>query len=163
MLTKKVAAISTGALAFAMMTAASPAMASHPFSKPVPGTFKLSGVLNLVQTININCDVHIDVSVNASGIATVTGRSFSSTSPGTSPLCGTVVQPFGTWTIKPVSATQITATVGATSFAGSCSGSISGAWSNANDTLTFINGVVPGTPSSCTVNGVLTADQDVEI
>ena len=156
MLNKK-SLISTGALALAAMTVASPAMAQS--FKPVNSTTKLSGVLNLQQSININCNVHVDVSINGSGVATVTSRSFS---PG-SPLCGGVVQPFGTWTLTPNSTTQVTATVGASSVLGSCVGSVIGAWNNANSTLTFNNATVPGTPGPCTVNGTLTANPAVTI
>ena len=165
MLTKKSAAFSTGALALAMMTVASPAAASGPFQfHPAPNNFHLTGVLELEQSITILCDVKIDVSVNASGHATVTGRTFSNTSPGTSALCGGVVQPFGVWTLNADSTTQVTAEVGSSSILGQCFGDIIGTWDNAASTLTFNNASVPGTPAPCTVDGVLTSsDPNVEI
>ena len=165
MLTKKSAALSTGALALAMMTVASPALASGPFKfHPAPNTFHLTGVLELQQSITIECDVKIDVSVDANGHASVTGRTFSNTSPGTSPLCGGVVLPFGVWTLNADSTTQVTAEVGSSSILGQCFGDIVGTWSNATSTLTFNSATVPGTPGDCTVDGTLTSDDlNVEI
>lgn len=154
-----------GALALAVTAFASSAMASGPFKwHPAPNTFHLTGILQLEQSITILCDVKIDISVDANGHATVTGRAFSNTSAGTSPLCGGVVQPFGTWTINADSTSQVTAAVGSSSILGNCFGSIVGNWSNANRTLQFINATVPGTPGDCTVNGILTSsDPNVEI
>ena len=157
MLNKK-CLISTGALALAMMPLASPA-AAQTFS-PAPNTFTLSGLLNLQQTVNLDCQVDVDISVNSSGAPTVTGRSFS---PG-NPACGLVITAFGSWSVNPDNPTQVTATVGATSFAGSCSGSITGTWSNATQSVTFTNASVPGTPVPCIVNGTLTSsDPNVRI
>lgn len=156
MLNKK-CLISTGALALAMAPLASPAVAQS-FS-PAPSTTTLSGLLNLQQTVNLDCQVSVSVSINSSGQATVTSRSFS---PG-NPACGTVITPFGTWTLSPDSPTQVTATVGATSFAGSCVGPITGVWNNATSSVTFTNATVPGTPGPCTVNGTLTASPAVTI
>ena len=154
----KLSMVFVGALALAMTALASPAMAFK--FAPAPNTFTLSGALTLSQSITIDCVVTINVSVDAAGVATVTGRTFS---PG-SPLCGSVVQPFGTWTVSPDSLTQITATVGATSILGQCVGAIVGAWNNTTQTLTFTNASVPGAPNPCTVNGTLTSsDPNVRI
>lgn len=158
----KFSMVLVGTLALAMTALASPAMAQT-FS-PAPNTFMLTGVLNLQQSININCDVKINVSVDAAGVATVTSQSFSATSAGTSPLCGTAVTPFGTWTLTPNSPTQVTSTVGATSVLGTCVGAVLGTWDNATSTLTFINAIVPGAPGPCIVNGTLTSsDPTVQI
>ena len=151
-----------GVLALAVTAIATPAAATNWRFDPAPNTFKLSGILTLTQSITIRCNVHIEVSVNASGVATVTSRTFSDDTPGvTSSLCGTVVQPFGTWTLAPNgSDTEVIATVGSSSILGSCVGSITGAWSNANQTVTYTGASVPGTPSPCTVTGTLTSDDN---
>ena len=154
------------ALALAVTALASSAMASGPFKwHPAPNTFKLSGILTLSQSITIRCNVQIEVSVDANGVATVISRTFSDDTPGvTSPLCGGVVQPFGTWTLTPDSTIQVTAMVGFSSILGSCSGPIPGNWNNVSDNLTFsAANSVPGTPGPCFINGTLTADNDVEI
>ena len=149
-----------GVLALAVTAIATPAAATNWRFDPAPNTFHLTGILQLEQSITIFCNVKIDVSVDAKGVATVTSRTFSNGTPGvTSPLCGGVVQPFGTWTLAPNgSDTEVTATVGSSSILGSCVGSILGAWSNANQTVTFTGASVPGTPGPCTVNGTLTSD-----
>lgn len=156
MLTKK-GLLSTGALALAILPIASPAMAQS-FS-PASSTTTLSGLLNLQQSININCQVQINASIDAAGQATVTSRSFS---PG-NPLCGGAVTPFGTWTLSPDNPTQVSATVGSTSVLGTCSGSITGTWNNATNSVTFTNAIVPGTPAPCIVNGTLTSVPGVTI
>ena len=143
-----------GVLALAVTAIATPAAAANWKFAPAPSTFKLSGTLNLEQTVNLDCQVDVHVSVNTAGEATVTNRSFS---PG-SPACGLLINAFGTWELTPNSATQVTATVGATSIAGQCSGSILATWNNSTQTLSFNNATVPGNPGGCTVNGTLTSN-----
>lgn len=153
-----------GALALAMTAFASSAMASSPKFDPAPGNFKLSGVLFFTQSITIPCQVEIHVTVNSSGVATSVVPTFS---PG-APQCGTDVVPFGTWTLTADSTTQATAEVGSSSILGQCFGDIVGAWANGANpsdpsTLSFSNASVPGTPSTCFVNGTLTSDPGVRI
>ena len=162
----KSSVVLASALALAIVAFASSATASGPFKwHPAPNTFKLSGILTLSQSIAIRCNVQIEVSVDANGHATVISRTFSNDTPGvTSSFCGSVVQPFGTWTLTPDSTIQVTAMVGLSSLLGSCSGPIPGNWNNVSDKLTFsAANSVPGTPGPCFINGTLTADNDVEI
>lgn len=147
----KTGLISALALILAIAPFAPPAAAQI---GPPNSTTTLSGILNLQQSININCQVQIYVSINAAGQTTVISRSFS---PG-SPLCGGTVTPFGTWTLSPDNPFQVSATVGSTSVLGTCFGVITGVWNNVTRTLTFINATVPGTPIPCTINGTLTAN-----
>ena len=155
-----------GALALAVTAFASSAMASGPFKwHPAPNTFKLTGVLELEQSIIIRCNVEIHVSVDANGHATVTSRTFSDGTPGvTSPLCGGIIQPFGTWLLEADSITQAAIWLGIASVLGQCFGELVGTWDNATNTLDFDNATVTGTPSDCRVDGTLTSDDpDVEI
>ena len=157
--------VQASALALAIVAFASSATASGPFKwHPAPNTFTLSGVVQISQSITILCDVRIDISVDANGHATVTGRTLSNTSPGTSPLCGGVIQPFGTWLLEADSITQAAIWLGIASVLGQCFGELVGAWNNANSTLTLNNAPVPGTPGPCFVTGTLISDDpNVEI
>jgi len=134
------------AAALGMAATAAPAMAAFP-----PNTsLTLTGTLTLSQSVTIDCDVSVDISVDASGVPTITGRSFA---PG-SFLCGGVVQPAGTWdiTLGP-GPSAVTLTIGATSILGSCSDTVVAALSGTS--ITFNNVVVAGAPSNCTVDGTL--------
>lgn len=153
----------TAALSTAMVLAgatAGVAQASGDW-KPLNTTAKLSGELRLEQSIVIFCDVHIDVVVDGHGNISVTNRTFS----GADPLCGTLVNPFGTWDIEdnpgfaPASSGPVDADVGSSSILGQCFGTITGTWDNNTHTLSFSNAQVPGTPSPCFVSGTLTSNQ----
>ena len=154
--------IVAGALALAVTAFASSAMASGPFKwHPAPNHFTLAGDLTFSQSITIVCRVEVDVEVDANGHATVKDRRFL---PGNPLFCGSVVNPFGTWTLTADSPTQVTASVGSSSIAGSCFGNITGSWDNATSTLSFSGASVPGTPGPCTVSGDLVSDDpNVEI
>jgi hypothetical protein len=159
---KTAALISTAALAVA--TIASPAMAQSFYPRSSSAT--LTGTLNLEQTQNIDCVTTIGLSINASGAATVTSRSFS---PGDWFYCGFIVQPLGTWTVTAGSQINsdehnVTASVGAQSIAGTCFGSVAGVYKNSTKTLTITNQTIPSTdPSDCYVDGALVANTSVSI
>ena len=157
----KTGLLSAFSLFLSLALAPSPASAQS-FS-PTNTTTTLSGVLLLQGDISILCDVRIDVSIDGNGQATVTGRSFSSASPGTSLFCGGLVRPVGTWSLAPDSTTRVTATVGIAGFATSCSGAVTATWNNANSSLTFFNALVPGAPAPCLINGTLTANPAITI
>ncbi len=136
----------------------SPALAQS-FS-PAPSNTNLSGVLTLTQSTTLDCNVNVSVSIDASGNAAVTSRSFS---PGDF-LCGTVVNPAGTWTIEAGPGTNaVTLNVGASSILGSCSGTVQASWNNSTGALTFNNVSIPGSPSACNINGTLTSSPQVSI
>ena len=160
----KTVLVSIAAYAFAIIVAGFPTAAlSHKFD-PAPNDFKLSGVIALDQGVVITCDVSIDVSVDFRGNATIFSRSFFSASSGTSPLCGTVIQPFGAWTFTPNDSASVITTLGFSSILGQCYGTIIGNWSNFNATITFSSlDSIPGTPGSCRFVGTLTANQNVNI
>jgi|GEM_PF-6614617 hypothetical protein len=156
--------VSAGALALAAVT--SPAMAQS-FS-PTNSTTTLSGLLNLEQTQNINCQTTIGVSIDGAGAASVTSRSFS---PGNFFFCGLIVQPLGTWTVVagpndagPPAVYRITANVGAQSIAGTCYGEVEGTYNNSTGELTFDNAVIPSSdPQDCIINGSLFASPIITI
>jgi hypothetical protein len=156
---KTAALISTAALTVAAF--ASPAMAQS-FSPANHGAATLSGVLNLQQTQNINCQTDVDVNISG-GAATVTGRSFG---PGPHWTCGWIVTPLGSWTVTAGGAVDpvnlpgkyyVSASVGAQSIAGTCFGTVTGIYDNGAHTLTFDNEQIPSTdPQDCFVTGTLT-------
>jgi len=136
------------AAALGMAATAAPAMAQWaPNTTPT-----ISGTLTLSQSITIDCDVSVDLSINGSGVPSITGRAFA---PG-SFLCGGIVQPSGTWDIAyNPGLTSVTVTIGATSVLGSCFDTVIAGFASATNTVSFSSTVVAGTPSNCTVDGSL--------
>lgn len=63
---------------------------------PAPGTYVLSGPVTISSTFSSTCTVTINIAVNAAGAATVTSRFLTGGSG-----CGTLVAPYGTWTVAP--------------------------------------------------------------
>ena len=152
----KIASAATALAAMALIAA--PGMAQE--FRPLNSTTTLSGTLDLRQSQDVNCAVSVGVSIDGNGEATVTSRSFS---PGTF-LCGSVVNPAGTWTIDAGPGTNtVTLNVGASSILGSCSGTVQADWNNSTGTLTFNNVSIPGSPDPCTIDGSLSSSPQVSI
>ena len=126
----------------------SPALAAWP-----PNTNQtISGTLSLEQSIQIDCVVTVNLSIDGSGDPTITGRSFA---PG-SFLCGGVVSPSGTWTAAwGPGANEVTLSIGASSVLGSCFDTVVADFNHTTNTLTFNNVTVSRTPSDCYVDGSL--------
>ena len=143
---------------FFLSLALAPSPASAQSFSPTNTTTTLSGFLNIQTGTNDTCQVSVDVSIDANGQATVTGKSLF---PG-SLNCGILVTPFGTWALSPDSTTQVTATIGFIDL-GLCSGDVTATWNNANSTLTFINQIIIGPGLPCIVSGFLTADPAITI
>lgn len=131
------------------------------------GSYSVSGALNLFQTVpGVFCNVSMTVNVDAAGVGSATGITFS---PG-HPLCGTAIFPIGPWPVRGINvATQeIEIDVDVIAAGGRCTGTLSS--SAANVTLTqspnrivvpgsYPGGAtVPGTPSTCYVDGILTVN-----
>lgn len=156
---KTAALISTAVLAVA--TIASPAMAQT--FGPTNSSANLSGVLNLQQTQNINCQTDVSISIDNLGAATVTSRSFG---PGPHWTCGWIVTPLGTWTVTAGGAVPskpdtyyVYASVGAQSIAGTCFGIVQGEFNNIRHELEFDNEEIVSTdPQNCYVTGILEDD-----
>jgi hypothetical protein len=144
----KVAAAATAALAISMTPTA---MAQSNTFSPA-GSFTATGIVQLSQTIVIDCTVTVSGTINSDGSATVTNVSFS---PPSSLLCGTLVSPTGDWTLQAGPGTSsVTMNVGASTFTGgNCSGSIVASYSAG---VISLSGTVPGSPSPCSVNGSVT-------
>ena len=138
--------------------ALAPSPASAQSFSPTNTTTTLSGLLEITTGIISTCQVSIDVSIDANGQATVTGKSFF---PG-DPLCGNLIAPLGTWALSPDSTTQVTTTIGISGF-GSCSGDVTTVWDNANSSLTFFNVTILEPPEFCIINGRLFADPAITI
>lgn len=138
-------------------TTAAPALAQDFSFEPAPGSSTLAGLLELEQSQEINCQTNVEVSINSSGDATVTSRTFS---PGTPFLCGGIVNPAGTWTVVPIALDMVRLTVGASSILGSCSGTVDVDWDNSAGELDFDNVIIPGTPDDCRIDGILESSDD---
>ena len=136
------------AAVFGMAVTAAPALAAWP-----PNTNQtISGTLSLEQSIQIDCVVTVNLSIDGSGDPTITGRSFA---PG-SFLCGGVVSPSGTWTAAwGPGANEVTLSTGASSVLGSCFDTVVADFNHTTNTLTFNNVTVSRTPSDCYVDGSL--------
>lgn len=146
---KSLSLMSAAVLAAASL--ASPAAAQH--LSPAPGVVTISGTLVLQQSTTLTCTGTFTVSIDAAGVGTITGGTFS---PPSSPLCGALIRPSNfPWTVTATALDEVTITgIGATSILGSCAGDVEA--DVAGGTITFSNEVIPGTPSNCTiVSGIL--------
>lgn len=68
---------------------------------PASSAVVLSGRLRIQQAgVPVECALRINVGINAAGAASVTGRTLSANIGGpNTTFCGTVVIPYGTWTM----------------------------------------------------------------
>ncbi|TRO89096.1 protein activator of alkane oxidation PraB [Glycocaulis profundi] len=137
--------IATSASAVALMAAviATPAaLADTPFT----GT----GVLELAQTIDVECRITVNGVAHSDGSVTVDDVSFT---PG-NVLCGIAIFDDGPWDIEDnPGPTSITLYVTAATFVGgNCSGWITVPYDSSTGELTFNNVSVPGSPAPCTIN-----------
>lgn len=148
--------ISTAALSLAAM--ASPALAQS-FS-PINSTTTLSGNLELEQTQIINCDVDVGLSINGSGAASVTSRTFS---PGNF-FCGLAVQASGTWSVAAGPGTnQVTLAIGASTITGGNCFESGVVVPYVGGKVIFDNVMIDGTPNDCRIDGELTSSPTVTI
>jgi len=158
-MTKVISLISSIA-AISLLSAASVSAADF---ATAPGTYKASGLLELFQTIpDVACQVDMDIVVDAAGNAEARNVVFS---PG-HPLCGTLIRPLTTtWPIskisKGVDEGDISLNVNVQAGAGTCVGTLSSTltlyWGTKgpNAIATNPTATVAGSPSVCTVTGVL--------
>ena len=154
----RISLLSVFSLFLSLALAPSPASAQS-FS-PTNTTTTLSGFLNIQTGTNDTCQVSVDVSIDANGQATVTGKSLF---PG-SLNCGILVTPFGTWALSPDSTTAVTATIGFSGFPTFCSSDVTAVWDNANSSLSFFNVTILEPPNEfCIINGALFADPAITI
>ena len=142
-----------------LFLALAPSPASAQSFSPTNTTTTLSGLLEITTGIISTCQVSIDVSIDANGQATVTGKSLF---PG-DPLCGNLIAPLGTWALSPDSTTQVTTTIGISGFGTSCSGDVTTVWDNANSSLTFFNATILEPSEFCIINGTLLANPAITI
>lgn len=131
-----------------------------------PGKYNAIGDLVLYQTIpGVSCRVTSVIDVDASGNASFTNVAFA---PGSTPLCGSLIRPLTTtWPIykisKGVDEGQIRADVQVQAGSGTCAGSLSPLtvyWGSKGpnrieSTTATVPGTVGGTPTPCSVAGVL--------
>jgi len=149
--------------AIAMLAGAAPALAGPVNVTPKPTTFTLSGVVQVSQSVNLTCNLSLNVSVDASNNMNITSGSLS----GGDALCPSVVLTNFSWPTTVTApaasasgpATQLAvANFRANTLTGNCQGTLTVAWNNTTKKAT-INSTVPGTSlfasRPCTITGVL--------
>ncbi len=141
-------------LTFAAAALATVALASPSFAQsfsPSTGNLSGSGVVQLQQTTNVNCNVSITASPGA------TSRPIPTRSISAGDFLCIAVAPYGSWSanVVPGSTTSISLTIGANTVANDpCYGTVVVAWDNATRTATFNNNVLPPVNSgglNCTI------------
>ena len=155
--------IATTLAAIAMLAGAAPALAGPVNVTPKPTTFTLSGAVQVSQSVNLNCNLTLNVSVDASNNMNITSGALTAGDA----LCPSVVLTNFNWptTVSAPNAsgtgpaTQLAvANFRATTLTGNCQGTLTVAWNNTTRQAT-INSTVPGTSlfasRPCTITGVL--------
>lgn len=151
--------------AIALAASGSAAAARTPHFVPNPhNSVKFAGALAIEQGgFTVTCRVSLEAKVASGGFhAELWSGSFA---PGDW-QCGWLLSPAGlSWYVYPDTTTQVLlSNFSFTTILGSCSGSLLTGWANGSPgKVVFSNTVVPGTPSDCTVNGVLETDPSLTI
>jgi len=152
------AAIATAMLGLALT--AFPAAAEE--FRPLNTSVTLTGSLAITTDITNACDVTINLSIDGSGNATMTGGSFA---PGFAFCTWPASGPTSTWTLTPGPGTSsVDMDIAFDMWGWSCAGTVDADYDNTAGTLTFDNVGVPGDLGiTCRIDGTLTSSPKMTI